>query len=230
MESNLTDQDLKFRTPFRCCVSGVSGSGKSHLILNILSHLPLLIDNPNFNEIIYCVAQPSSAPSNLKTLVPRARIVVGLEFLSSVSRGSLIVFDDLLSDIYSSPEILDLCIRRSGKDNISCFILTQNLFYQSKFARTINLNFTHIIAFLYPRDSNIYSHLCRQVWGKGYQILVNAFLQHLRSGPHRFFIFDFSPKTAYYLRFRTFEFKGNCIEHAFFLTDDYVSKVKHEAG
>ena len=70
----------------------------------------------------------------------------------------LLVFDDSCEEIYNDKEFVKLATagRHRGLDVI---FVEHNLFQQSRWSRTIDLNTSHIILFKSPRDIQQLDHL-----------------------------------------------------------------------
>ena len=72
------------------------------------------------------------------------------------ARGNLeatnhVVLDDLYDEDANSKEFLDLVIAGRHR-NIHLIVLRRNLFQQSEYSKTIDLNVTQIVLFNCPRD------------------------------------------------------------------------------
>jgi len=53
--------DIRFKHPFTCIVSGSSGSGKSSFTLRLVQHLDSQCTEPKFSgEIIWCYSEKSA--------------------------------------------------------------------------------------------------------------------------------------------------------------------------
>ena len=64
----------------------------------------------------------------------------------------LLIFDDSCEENYQETDFVEIAV--SGRHRgIYCIFVKHNLFYQSRWSRTIDLNTTHIILFNSPRDS-----------------------------------------------------------------------------
>jgi len=62
--------DLKFRHPFSCIVSGPSGSGKRSFVIRFLQNFRDLSTEPKFaGGIVWCYGEKSAVPSRLPTYV-----------------------------------------------------------------------------------------------------------------------------------------------------------------
>ena len=68
------------------------------------------------------------------------------------SEPSLIVVDDHMSDI--NQVVADIFTKISHHRNISILYLTQNLFDENKYVRTISLNAHYLVRFKNPRDAS----------------------------------------------------------------------------
>ena len=74
----------------------------------------------------------------------------------------LLVFDDSCEEIYQEKEFVKLAVAGRPK-KVHFIFVKRNLFLQSKWSRTIDLNTTHIIVFKSPRDLQQIDHLGRQL-------------------------------------------------------------------
>ena len=89
------------------------------------------------------------------------------------SEPSLIVVDDHMSDI--NQVVADIFTKISHHRNISILHLTQNLFDENKYARTISLNAHHLVLFKNPRDASQFATLARQMYPNAMEVE-----QHIR--------------------------------------------------
>jgi len=133
------DDDLKFKHPFSCIVSRPSGSGKTSFVKRLLLNLRYLCTEPYCDGgIVWCYDEKSAVPSHLPGYV---RLYKGVpeDFGSANCEPSLVILDDLLTDVYSK-QVCELFTRGSHHRNISVILITQNLFHQGRFCRDISLN------------------------------------------------------------------------------------------
>jgi len=122
--------DLKFRHPFSCIVSGPSGSGKSSFVLRFHQNLDYICTEPTFaGGIVWCYGEKSAVPSRPQ-LPANFRYNEGVpeDFSSANGEPCLVILDDLLSDVYSK-QVCELFTRGSHHRNISVILITQNLFH-----------------------------------------------------------------------------------------------------
>ena len=74
----------------------------------------------------------------------------------------LLLFDDSCEEIYQENEFVKIAV--AGRHiRIHCIFVKHNLFHQSKWSRTIDLNTTHIVLFKSPRDVQHIDHFGRQL-------------------------------------------------------------------
>lgn len=76
----------------------------------------------------------------------------------------LFVLDDMYSAAMQSPIVLDAFIK-GRHENLSCILITQNLFFTGKYVRDISLNTSYDIL-LCCRDVSQFETLARQIFGK----------------------------------------------------------------
>lgn len=231
----LKETDLLFNLPMRMHLCGPSGVGKSTYCFDLVKNRKRLFSGPSIEHIYWCVGELSSVPTTLKVEIPEVNIVRGLSFLKEVKKNSLCIFDDLVTKLYQTEEIVDLAIRRSGKEFISFIVLSQNVFYQSKYARTINLSMTVLVLFNQIRDSSTLMNLCRQINCREFKAVHTALTSHLNSAPYQSIIIDLHPITHSALRFRAIQFlnekeaeERNCgdpIVHFVFLSPESVDSL-----
>ena len=73
----------------------------------------------------------------------------------------LLVFDDSC-EIYQEQAFVKLAVAGRHR-KLHCIFVKHNLFHQSKWSRTIDLNTTHVILFKSPRDLQQIDHFGRQL-------------------------------------------------------------------
>jgi hypothetical protein len=201
--------DVKFKHPFTCIISGPTGSGKSCFCVRFLQNLARLCTEPNFDgDIVWCYSEKSAVPTDkLAQLGKRVRIHEGLPttFGNPQGRTGLIILDDLLNEVYST-QVCDLFTKGSHR-NISVILISQNLFHQAKHFRDISLNAIYLVLLKNVRDKNQFTQLARQVHPQNSDSLYEAYLDATEK-PHGYFILHFAQETDDLLRYRTSVFPG----------------------
>ena len=162
----------RISTSPHCFISvvGPAGSGKTQLIGRMICNQEKMF-RPVFDKILYFYKHYQQAYKKLEAecLVKNIHLelIQGLEW-NAVERGeilkqrTLVVLDDLYDEAANSKEFLDLVIAGRHR-NIHLMVLRHNLFQQSKYSKTIDLNVTQIVLFNSPRDSEQIGILGRQL-------------------------------------------------------------------
>jgi hypothetical protein len=188
--------DPKLHLRSSMMVVGPSQSGKTTFVLSMIKERKDL-----FNElpkrILWCCAMRQAAPKNSSF-----HIVEGLPQLTDIKPFDLIVLDDLMMEAAKSEEVTALFTR--AVHHLPCFLilLTQNLFLQSKEARTRHLNTHYLVLFKNPRDASAITHLSRQMFPGEPKFLPAVFADATRE-PHSYLFIDLRQETHNEMRLRT---------------------------
>ena len=175
-------------------VCGPSCCGKTELIFQIL---PRNTFYPKFESIYYFYQheQPkfSSIERDLNIFFTNFS---GFEFISQLE-NCLLVFDDSCEEIFNDKEFSKLATAGRHR-NISVIHVKHNLFQQSKWSRTIDLNTTHIILFKSPRDIQQFTYIGKQLNNtkflkESYELSANLPFGHL--------LIDLDQKISDFLRY-----------------------------
>lgn len=140
-----------FEVPFRLCIIGASGSGKTNCLLNLLKKF-----NGTFSHIYLCVKNSNEPLYNMLCDKLGDDITVyengEVPLLSSIGANEeqLIIFDDLVGDKVATIEIIEY-FKMARKKNISCAYLSQSYFKIDKFIRQ-NTNYLIIKKVASKRD------------------------------------------------------------------------------
>ena len=112
--------DLKFKAPFTCIISGPSGSGKSSFCIQFLQNLETLCTKSHFSGgITWCYSERAAVPSSsLAGLIVRFHEGVP-EKIGDAQGGKpcLVILDDLLNTFIRSR--CAMCLRKSAITEIS---------------------------------------------------------------------------------------------------------------
>ena len=188
---------LAWKHPFTCICAGPSGCGKTTFVTQFLENLDYMVDSP-IREIVWCCA-PGSEP-NIRIPVQFRTEIPPFEEFGGVP--TLYVIDDLMSEGAYSKDVCKLFTRGSHHFNVSVFLITQNIFYQSPQARNISLNSKYIVAFKNPRDRLQFGHLARQVYPEKSTELERVYKQ-VTQQPFGYLVLDLGQDTDERFRFRT---------------------------
>ena len=112
----------------------------------------------------------------------------------------IICLDDLQQEVSNSKEAERLFTQLSHHNNLSMIYLNQNLYYQGKCARTLNLNTAYTVLMRNPRNTQQVALLgCQLGMGK---TLQEAY-KDATSKPFGYLVVDLSPKGEESYRLRT---------------------------
>ena len=173
---------------------GPSGSGKTDLIFKMLLHKTFY---PLLDEIYYFYREDQPIFRHMTTKLNIQFIKFNSFDVTINLKQCLLIFDDSCEEIFNDKEFVK--IATSGRHRkLHVIYVKHNLFQQSKWSRTIDLNTTHIVLFKSPRDINQIDYLGKQL-GKS-EFLKFSYLK-ATSEPFGHFLIDLDPKTSECLRF-----------------------------
>ena len=114
----------------------------------------------------------------------------------------LLVLDDMMDSLDSG--VADLFTKGSHHKNISVIAVTQNVFHQSKFQRTISLNTHYMVLFKNPRDASQIQYLAQQMYPKDPEYLVHerVYERVMTLGSHSYLFIDLRQETPDNMRLR----------------------------
>jgi len=147
---------VPFKHPATYVISGGTGSGKTFFLSNLLINAEVTIDKP-IQRLVYCYGvYLKDTFALLKQHYPQIELISGidgsLQFDSEVN--NFLIFDDLMCDAVNSTVIRDYFTKGSHHKNISVILLTQNLYQQGSYSRTINYNTQYVVYFKNPRNES----------------------------------------------------------------------------
>ena len=146
---------------------------------------------PKFNNIIFLYREMQQIYIKMeKTHGVTFKKCANLEFMNSLA-NCLLIIDDSCEEIYNDKVFVKLATAGCHK-NIDVIDIKHNLYQQSKWSRTIDLNTTHIILFQSARD-------IQQVEILGKQLNLVKFLKYCyqlaTKEPFGHLLIDLDPKT-----------------------------------
>ena len=139
---------------------GPGGSGKTRLIYSMLASpttfYPPIEKTFYFYKEYQPLFQEMSERLNIE-FIP----CLDFEMIKNLE-NCLLVFDDSCEEIYQEQAFVKLAVAGRHR-KLHCIFVKHNLFHQSKWSRTIDLNTTHVILFKSPRDLQQIDHFGRQL-------------------------------------------------------------------
>ena len=190
---------LPLQHPFTAIVSGPTGSGKTVFTIRLVQNGHVMVQPPP-EDIVWCYG----IYQDVFDTMPHVKFVQGLPDVDAFKgdRRTLIVIDDLMHEANDS--VSQMFTKGSHHRNLSVLFLTQNLFFNSKHARTMSLNSQYVVLFKNPRDVGQISYLGRQMFPNknGSKFLAEAF-GDATSKPYGYLFVDLKADTDERLRIRT---------------------------
>ena len=188
------DFDPRLKTPFSCLIVGPSGCGKSFFVKSVLKKCNHVMDVVPENIVwIYTSFQPLYA--ELQRLNKNIKFVEGLphsfedENLFPPDRSHLVILDDVIFQASDHPEVVKMFTQYRHHRNMSVMMLTQNVFHQGKYSRTISLNSNYLVLFKNPRDKLQVNILARQIFPSEKALFLESFEDATRES-HGYLIID----------------------------------------
>lgn len=188
-----------FYTNSRILIGGYSGSGKSVLVGKIVAKY-----NNSFKNII--ISSPSeSFPVNNNSKIIYHNGVNAFDPFStteSLEGRTLIIYDDCMLESHSEKTIATVFARGRHK-NISAMFITQNIYYPSKFHRSIALNCTHFLL-LKMRDISQIQYFGRTFLEKDkVREFVAIYKKYVENRLYGYILIDFTTPSTSKLMIRT---------------------------
>jgi hypothetical protein len=203
-------EEFLFKSPNIITVVGATSSGKTTFVNKLLDSSDIMFTVPP-NKILYCYSCYQPLYDKMMESIPILSFYEGIPTeedirkLGSHNGHKLIILDDLMTKVTSSPVILDLFCQYSHHLNISVIFITQNIFHGGKCSRSLNLNSHYYILFKNKRDINQIKTLGRQLFpGKG-DTLLHSY-SDATSKPYGYLLVDLHPKSdeTYMMRTQIF--------------------------
>ena len=202
----ISGESLLIKTPARIFCAGPSGSGKTTFVKDLLLNLETL-DKPVRN-IVFCYSADQPIYQELRDSYPKEiTFVHGFSpsiqtLIDDPNHHDLVIFDDLIHEAGSSDFFLKLYTTYSHHWNCSIFTLSQNIYYQSKFLRTCNLQATGLVLFKTVRGLDQIMTLGRQICPHNPGFLRDIFVD-ATNVEHSYLFVDLTPFCPEELVFRT---------------------------
>jgi hypothetical protein len=198
---------LPFIAPTTILIAGPTFSGKSFLAANIIRQQSDIFSiKPT--QILYCYSQYQPLFTQLEDEISNLKFIKGLpnsqdiETLTKDSPHSLCILDDLMSEVISSQFCLHLATRVSHHAKMSLIYITQNLFANSRFSRSLNLNMAYSIICKNPKEYVQVKEFARRLGGNSNHAMMEAYDDILKQ-PFGYLLVDLNSKSNDHYRFRT---------------------------
>ena len=183
--------DLRLKVPFSCLIVGKSKSGKTTLLLDILSQWRSYTtdENGEYEKRIFWIYGTENGKdfhklneiihTNYKTYgedvkIPKIEYFKGdlknaavIERITSIPEKSIVILDDLMTEMVKSESISNVLTRESHHKKWNVFLLWQDMYPQQQFAKTISLQCDYKYIFRDPPRQDRLRTLCLQMFPNG---------------------------------------------------------------
>ena len=176
-------------------VVGPSCSGKAELMFHMLQGNSFYT---RFQKIYYFYREFQPFFREKQGSLARIEFInhSGLEITKNLS-NCLLIFDDSCEENFNVKEFVKIATSARHR-KLHVIYVKHNLFHQSKWSRTINLNTTHIILFKSLRDIQQIEYLGKQL---NCLLLLKDAYKLAAAEPYGHLIIDLDPKTGQGLQF-----------------------------
>lgn len=166
---SVSDSIFKFESPSSVVIVGPSMVGKTVLALSIVKNSQVMYTIPP-KKILYSYGVYQKKFEDLEIQIPQLTLHHGLpsreviEDLKCDEGNNLVILDDLMDEICKSSEMCSLFTREVHHGRISVIMISQNVFHQSRYSRTISLNTSYLVLMKTCRDLQQIHFLSKQLF------------------------------------------------------------------
>lgn len=169
-------------------IVGPSGCGKTRLVFEMLQND---IFKPKFDKIFFFYQNEQQVFKEQQNL--NIEFIEGINFeliknLPNDGTNYLLIFDDSMEELLRSKEFLQCATAgRHKKQNV--IFIKHNLYHQGPYARSIELQVTHIVLFNNPRAAEQIATLAKQLKLPD----LESWLNDATEKPYGYLMLDFDP-------------------------------------
>ena len=185
-------------------ISGPTGSGKTYFVHQLLSENMF---TENIATVLYCYGVYQNYFDTMLFSLPNIEFHEGLpdaEKIRSLNDGkfNVIVLDDLMEKIIKSVDSQNLFTKFCHHYNITAIFITQNIFAQGPYSRSINLNTHILVLFKNKRDETQIHIIGKQLFPGKKQVFIEAY-EDATSEPYGYLMVDCDPSSLDQFKLRT---------------------------
>ena len=193
------DLSPAIRTPSKIMLVGQSNSGKTYFLRNLLKIRPF---EHIFEKVYFYFMEDQPIYKEIKKENPGIEFIHGFPetFPSHGSNHTLVILDDLITELGTGRQIVDLFIMQSHHRLITCVLVSQSLYYHHKQYRILSLQTNYLIIFRSPRDNSQISPLSSQIFPSNPAFIKSVFWEVSRDKAFSYLFLDLSQQTQDFLR------------------------------
>lgn len=203
---------LPLNYPSSLMISGATGSGKTQFSFKMLQERNALYqdsENKTWN-ILYCYSVYQPLYDIMEDTIPQIVFKPGLPtdddindvLVEGPGERRLLILDDMAEEVFTSQKMRKVFTQDMHHKQIATILMTQNLFLQNKYARTIALNCTYIVIFRNARDESQIKTLAGQIAPDASRAVQAAYKDAV-SKPYGYLFIDVSPNSISKYKLRT---------------------------
>ena len=189
---------MSLQHPFTCIIAGPTCSGKTYLVRSIITEKAVY---PTPTKVVWLYAEDQPLYKGLDVDFIKG-IPDDLDGRFDGKTPTLVIIDDLMTQLHSDERLTRLFTVGSHHRNLSVIFIVQNLFHQGREMRNLSLNSHYIILFKNPRDRFQVSVLARQMYPGNSKFVEEAYNDATR-GAYGYLFLDLKPNTHEDFRIRT---------------------------
>lgn len=200
--------DLSFESNTSFLLCGPSGCGKTTFTLELIKYKHYIFNKaPNYVVVVRKHQQPTydemfknGLINEIYSDVPSLHDIVEMAKKYMHIGGSLLVLDDVMTDV--AEDIQTIFTEICHHYNLTCLLLSQNLFFNSPQFRTIRMNSSYLVVFKNPANKAQIQNLARLYNPTKPAYLIDSFMD-ATSISHSYLLLDYRQKTNDLVRIRS---------------------------
>ena len=200
---------MVFKHPFTCIVSGPTKAGKTVWVRNLICQANQMIEPPP-EQIYYCYSEWQPIYNELAAF--GINLVRGIpdmnELKSSYTIPKLVIFDDLMQEMKTDKNLVNLFTKGSHHWNLSVIHIVQNLFYDG--LRTSRVNAQYLVLMKNPSDQLQALTLAKQLYPGKTHFFMDAY-KDACSQSYDYLLVDLNQETPENMRLQTDIFPGQML-------------------
>jgi GTPase SAR1 family protein len=201
-------EDLQFKHPFNCLISGPSQCGKTSFIRNVLENHKQTICrlNKNIIKVLWCYGKwQKSYEKPLRNV--EFKYLNDMPQEAEVKGFDIVILDDLMSKIEKNPYLATIFTAGTHHDNQSVVVITQNYYQKGEISSTLRKNAHYVMLFKDPGDVSQVKTMSWRMYPEYPNYLVSAY-RLATAKPHGYLLIDRTQDTNDICRLRTNIFPG----------------------
>src|SRR5277367_2570411 len=177
---------MYLKHPFNMILAGPTQSGKSTFVKRLVNDKRII---PQPIRIIFYYAEWQKSYEEIKH--PYIEFRKGAPTnIETDGKPTLIILDDIMSDISNSKDVVNLFTRGTHHRNCSVILIMQNLYQKGSTIRTASLNAHYLCIFRILRDRSQIRILSRQMYPERPNFLTAVFEDATKDTPHSYLFID----------------------------------------